>query len=126
MRSGGTAKELEARRRLAVVRFQGGWSPPSSASTRSHSPGGWLGSGPPAAKRLGVYFAKRIDGDFECDDVVGFLRNLLKHMLSNVVVFLDGGLNHKGGAALEFLRWNPHLTLEQTEEWGIKRPAFTR
>lgn len=67
----------------------------------------------PAARRLGFYFATRPDGDFDGEAVVGFLRDLLKHLRGNVVVVWDGGPNHKGPAVREFLTGNPRLRLER-------------
>lgn len=67
----------------------------------------------PAAKRLGLYFATRPDGYFDGEAVVGFLRDLLKHLRGNVVVVWGGGPNHTGKAAREFLGRNKRLTPER-------------
>ena len=49
----------------------------------------------PAARRLGFYFATRPDGYFDGEAVVGFLRDLLKHLRGNVVAARDGRPKHK-------------------------------
>ena len=67
----------------------------------------------PAARRLGLYFATLPDGYFTAEAVVGFLRDLLKHLPGKVVVVWDGGPNHKGPLIRAFLRRNKRLTLER-------------
>ncbi len=67
----------------------------------------------PAARHLGLYFATLPDGYFDAGAVVGFLRDLLKHLRGKVVVVWDGGGNHKGPAIRAFLRRNRRLTLER-------------
>ena len=67
----------------------------------------------PAAKHLGLYFATLPDGYFTAGAVVGFLRDLLKHLRGKVVVVWDGGGNHKGPLIRDFLRRNRRLTLER-------------
>ena len=67
----------------------------------------------PAARRLGLYFSTLPDGYFDAGAVVGFLRDLLRHLRGKVVVVWDGGGNHKGPVIREFLRRNKRLTLER-------------
>lgn len=67
----------------------------------------------PAARRAGLYFATLPDGFFTADEVVKFLRDLLRHLRGKVVVVWDGGPNHKGPLIREFLRRNKRLTLER-------------
>ena len=67
----------------------------------------------PAARRLGLYFATLPDGFFTAGAVVGFLRDLLKHLRGEVVVVWDGGGNHKGPLIRDYLRRNERLTLER-------------
>ena len=67
----------------------------------------------PLAQHLGLYFATLPDGFFTAGAVVGFLRNLLKHLRGEVVVVWDGGGNHKGPLIRAFLKRNRRLTLER-------------
>ena len=67
----------------------------------------------PVVRRLGFYFATDPHGYFTTEKVVGFLRDLMKHLRGRVVVVWDGGSNHKGPAMREFLRRNPRLRLER-------------
>jgi putative transposase len=67
----------------------------------------------PVAHRLGLYFATEVDGYFTAENVVAFLRHLLKHLRGKVVVIWDGGPNHKGPVIREFLRRNKRLRLER-------------
>ena len=67
----------------------------------------------PATQHGGLYFATLPDGFFTAKAVVGFLRDLLKHLRGKVVVVWDGGGNHKGPLIRAFLRRNRRLTLER-------------
>ena len=67
----------------------------------------------PITRRLGFYFATEPDGYYTTEKVVGFLRDLLKHLRGKVLVVWDGGPNHKGPAMREFLRRNRRLRLER-------------
>ena len=67
----------------------------------------------PIAPRLGFSCATEPDGYCTTEKVVGFLRDLLKHLPGKVVVVWDGGSNHKGPAMREVLRRNPRLRLER-------------
>ena len=67
----------------------------------------------PVTRRLGFYFATEPDGYCTTEKVVGFLRDLLRHLRGKVVVIWDGGPNHKGPAMREFLRANRRLRLER-------------
>jgi transposase len=67
----------------------------------------------PALRRLGFYFATAVDGYVSAELVVGFLRDLLRHLRGNVVVLWDRGTNHRGPVIREFLRRNPRLRLER-------------
>jgi putative transposase len=60
----------------------------------------------PVAQRLGFYFATAVGGYFSADQVVAFLRDLLKHLRGKVVVVWDGGSNHQGAVIREFLKRN--------------------
>ncbi|AMV27723.1 hypothetical protein VT84_25200 [Gemmata sp. SH-PL17] len=48
----------------------------------------------PRTRRLGLYFANRIDGYFGAGEVVAFLRNLLRSLSGKVLVVWDGDSNH--------------------------------
>ncbi|VTR95067.1 Transposase OS=mine drainage metagenome GN=B1A_05471 PE=4 SV=1: DDE_3 [Gemmata massiliana] len=63
----------------------------------------------PRARRLGSYFANRIDGYFGADKVVAFLRNLLRSVPGNVLVVWDGGPAHEGPVIRARLRRNTRL-----------------
>ena len=67
----------------------------------------------PRTRRLGLYFANRIDGYFSASEVVGFLRHLLQSLPGKVLVVWDGGPNHKGPVMREFLARNKRLWLER-------------
>ena len=67
----------------------------------------------PRARRVGLYFANRIDGYFDTEAVVRFLRDLLRALVGKVVVVWDGGPNHKGPAMRAFLTRNKRLRLER-------------
>jgi transposase len=67
----------------------------------------------PVARRLGFYFATDPDGYFTPEQVVEFLRDLLKHLRGKVIVVWDGGSNHKGPAIRKFLARNKRLRLER-------------
>lgn len=66
----------------------------------------------PAAGRLGLYFATLPDGFFTAEEVVQFLRGLLRHLRGRVVVVWDRGPNHKGPVVRAFLRRNRRVRLE--------------
>ena len=72
----------------------------------------------PAKGRLGLYFATEPNGFFTADKVVGFLRDLLRHLRGNVTVVWDRGGNHKGPIIREFLRRNRRLRLEMLPAWA--------
>ena len=67
----------------------------------------------PVTRRLGFYFATAVDGYFSAEQVVAFLRDLLRHLRGKVVILWDGGSNHKGPVIREFLRKNKRLRLER-------------
>ncbi len=67
----------------------------------------------PRARRVGLYFANRIDGYFDARAVVRFLRDLLRALVGKVIVVWDGGPNHKGPLVREFLKRNKRLRLER-------------
>lgn len=66
----------------------------------------------PAAGRLGLYFATDPKGFFNAAKVVGFLRELLRHLRGKVIVVWDRGSNHKGPLIRRFLARNKRLRLE--------------
>jgi transposase len=72
----------------------------------------------PVARRLGFYFATDSEGYFTPDKVVGFLRNLLRHLRGKVIVVWDGGSNHKGPAIRKFLSRNRRLRLERLPSYS--------
>ena len=74
---------------------------------------GVIGAVTPVARRLGFHFATEPDGYYTAEKVVGFLRDLLRHLRGRVVVVWDGGPNHRGPAMREFLRRNRRLRLER-------------
>ncbi len=65
----------------------------------------------PRVRRLGFYFATAADGYSSAGRVVGFLRDLLRHLPGKVVVIWDGGSNHKGPVIRAFLKRNTRLRL---------------
>lgn len=67
----------------------------------------------PRTRRPGLYFATEVDGYYTAEKVVGFLRQLLRHLRGPVTVLWDGGPNHRGPVIREFLRRNPRLRLER-------------
>ena len=67
----------------------------------------------PGAGRCGLYFATDPGGYFTTAKVVGFLRDLLRHLRGKVVVVWDGGPNHRGEAMRTFLARNPRLRVER-------------
>ena len=66
----------------------------------------------PAARRPGLYFATLPDGYFTAEQVVAFLRDLLKHLRGKVVVVWDRGPYHRGPVIRTFLKRNRRLRLE--------------
>lgn len=67
----------------------------------------------PVTQRLGFYFASDPYEYFTTEKVVGFLRDLLKHLRGKVIVIWDGGPNHKGPLMRQFLTRNKRLRLER-------------
>jgi putative transposase len=67
----------------------------------------------PVAHRLGFYFGTDPAGYFTPEKVVGFLRDLLRHLRGDVIVVWDGGSNHKGPVVRKFLARNKRLRLER-------------
>lgn len=67
----------------------------------------------PVARRLGFYCASDPPHVFNAERVVGFLRELLKHLRGPVVVLWDGGSTHQGPARRRSLARHPRLTLER-------------
>ena len=65
-------------------------------------------SGSPAARRLGLLFAAD-PKDFLNAGVVRFLRHLLGHLRSKVIVVCDRGSSHKGPLIWVFLAWSKRL-----------------
>jgi putative transposase len=72
----------------------------------------------PTAQRLGFYFGTEPGGFFTAEKVVGFLRDLLRHLRGNVIVVWDRGGNHKGPIIRDFLRRNRRLRLEMLPAWA--------
>ena len=72
----------------------------------------------PRRRRLGFYFATEANGFYTADKVVGFLRDLLRHLRGNVIVVWDNGNNHKGPLVREYLRRNRRLRLELLPPWA--------
>jgi transposase len=72
----------------------------------------------PGAHRLGLYFATEPDGFFTADKVVGFLRDLLKHLRGQVIVVWDRGPNHQGPGIRQFLQRHRRLWLEPLPPWA--------
>lgn len=67
----------------------------------------------PRVRRLGLYFANRVDGYFDAGEVARFLRYLLRALMGKVIVVWDGGTNHKGPVMRAFLARNRRLHLER-------------
>jgi transposase len=72
----------------------------------------------PVTRRIGFYFATDPDGYFTAAKVVGFLRDLLRHLHGKVTVVWDGGNKHKGPLMREFVKRKRRLRLE-------RRPAYS-
>lgn len=66
----------------------------------------------PTGRHPGPYFATLPDGFFTADEVVLFLRDLLRRPRGKVVVVWDRGPNHEGPRVRAFLRRNRRLRLE--------------
>jgi transposase len=67
----------------------------------------------PRRRRLGLYWRTDPEHYIDAAAVVGFLRELLRHLRGEVIVVWDGGSNHKGPLIREFLRRYPRLHLER-------------
>jgi transposase len=67
----------------------------------------------PGRRRLGLYWKTDPKDYSDAEAVVGFLRDLLRHLRGKVIVIWDGGSNHKGPAIRAFLERYPRLTLER-------------
>ncbi|MGL5097164.1 MAG: IS630 family transposase [Planctomycetia bacterium] len=67
----------------------------------------------PGTRRLGFQFATIVDGDFKAEQVVEFLKELLRRLPGKVVVIWDGGGNQKGPVVRAFLAATPRLRLER-------------
>lgn len=67
----------------------------------------------PRVRRMGLYFARRIDGYFDTGEVIRFVRYLLRALVGKVIVVWDGGTNHKGPLMRAFLARNRRLHLER-------------
>jgi putative transposase len=72
----------------------------------------------PVGRRLGFYFATDPGGFFTAEKVVGFLRDLLRHLRGNVVVVWDRGSNHQGKVVKAFLAKQRRLWLERLPPWA--------
>jgi transposase len=72
----------------------------------------------PADQRLGFYFATEPGGFFTAEKVIGYLRNLLRHLRGRVIVVWDRGGNHKGPLIRKFLAKNRRLRLEMLPPWA--------
>lgn len=72
----------------------------------------------PIDHRLGFYFQTLANGHFGPEQVVAFLRHLLRHLRGKVTVLWDGGGNHKGPVVRKFLRRNKRLRL-------VRLPAYS-
>ena len=67
----------------------------------------------PGRRRIGLYWKTDPRDDIDAPAVVGFLRDLLRHLKGKVIVVWDGGSNHKGPAIRALLRRFPRLTRER-------------
>lgn len=67
----------------------------------------------PVDHRPGFDFQTLAGGYFGAEQVVTFLRDLLRHLRGKVVVLWDGGSNHKGPVIRQFLKRNKRLRLER-------------
>jgi transposase len=72
----------------------------------------------PIDHRLGFYFETLAGGHFGPEQVVAFLRHLLRHLRGKVTVVWDGGSNHKGPVIRKFLARNRRLHL-------VRLPAYS-
>ena len=72
----------------------------------------------PTRRRLGFYFATEPNGFYTADKVIGYLRDLLKHLRGRVIVVWDRGGNHKGPLLRTFRAKNRRLRLEMLPPWA--------
>jgi transposase len=72
----------------------------------------------PNSQRLGFYFATEPNGFYTAENVVIYLRDLLKHLRGKVIVVWDRGGNHKGPIIRQFLKKNRRLHLEMLPPWA--------
>lgn len=72
----------------------------------------------PIDHHLSFYFQTLANGHFGAEEVVKFLRHLLRHLRGKVTVIWDGGSNHKGPVIRQFLAQNPRLTV-------VRLPAYS-
>ena len=72
----------------------------------------------PVDHHRGFYFQTLADGYFGPEQVVAFLRHLLRHLRRKVVVVWDGGGNHKGPVIRTFPATNRRLHL-------VRLPAYS-
>ena len=72
----------------------------------------------PIDHHLSLYFQTLVNGYFGPEQVVAFLRHLLRHLRGKVVVIWDGGSNHKGPVIRKFLKRNRRLEL-------VRLPAYS-
>jgi transposase len=67
----------------------------------------------PRGRRLGLYFSSLIDESYDAFTVAGFLRQLLRHLRSKVIVVWDRGGMHHGPEIRQLLEAFPRLSLER-------------
>lgn len=72
----------------------------------------------PSSQRLGFYFATEPNGFYTAENVVSYLRDLLKHLRGKVIVVWDRGGNHRGPIIRQFLKKNRRLHLEMLPSWA--------
>lgn len=72
----------------------------------------------PIDHHLSFYFQTLTKGYFGAEQVVAFLRHLLRHLRGQVTVVWDGGSNHKGPVIRQFLKRNRRIKL-------VRLPAYS-
>jgi transposase len=66
----------------------------------------------PERRRLGLYMHLHHDNITQ-QEVAEFLREMLRHLRGHLIVLLDGGSIHRGGAVRELLGRAPRLHIER-------------
>lgn len=66
-----------------------------------------------------MYFQLKVRKAFKARDVAAFLRHWLRHVPGDIVLFWDGGKQHKGAPIEGVLRDHPRLRVEPLPPYGF-------